>query len=291
MAQWMDSHGLYSPPLRGYVDYACRDDYGTSLQQISAWAGLHYFASREPDTKGPLTWPEGNGWIVRRLLERIGPRLRTGSMVHRIVRQKAHWDVLTEAARYQAAAVIFAAPTFLASWLVDPAPAPFPVESAPWMTANLTLHRWPDEPESEPAWENVIYDSKSLGYVVATHQNLNTHQPRTVWTWYHAFAEGRAADQRRVLLGGDWRLWKEFILADLERAHPDIRQCVSRIDILRLGHAMPRPSPGIMFRPYPGVHQGSLWFANCDLSRLSLFEEAQVRGVEAARKALALVSR
>ena len=41
---------------------------------VSAWAGIHYFAARDGDDEsGPLTWPEGNGWIVRRLLERLEP--------------------------------------------------------------------------------------------------------------------------------------------------------------------------------------------------------------------------
>ena len=32
--------------LRWYLDYCCRDDYGAGAAQVSAWAGLHYFASR-----------------------------------------------------------------------------------------------------------------------------------------------------------------------------------------------------------------------------------------------------
>ncbi len=50
--------------LRWYINYACRDDYGALAKNTSAWAGIQYFASREPEEKGPLTWPEGNGWIA-----------------------------------------------------------------------------------------------------------------------------------------------------------------------------------------------------------------------------------
>ena len=38
-----------------------------------------------------------------------------------------------------------------------------------------------------------------------------------------------------------------YILNDLARAHPDIRECVSRIDVMRFGHAMARPVPGSIF--------------------------------------------
>jgi hypothetical protein len=80
----MAAEKFTSPHLLWYINYACRDDYGALAGDTSAWAGVHYFASREPDEKGPLTWPEGNGWITRRLLEKgvivedgpAGPRLK-----------------------------------------------------------------------------------------------------------------------------------------------------------------------------------------------------------------------
>ena len=49
-------------------DYSCRDDYGAGIAQVSAWAGVHYFASRRgraanADRDAVVTWPEGNGWL------------------------------------------------------------------------------------------------------------------------------------------------------------------------------------------------------------------------------------
>ena len=40
IAGWLDERGLNSPRLRWWIDYACRDDYGMTLEQTSAWAGL-----------------------------------------------------------------------------------------------------------------------------------------------------------------------------------------------------------------------------------------------------------
>ena len=40
------AQGIDAPALRWYIDYCCRDDYGAGAAQVSAWAGLHYFASR-----------------------------------------------------------------------------------------------------------------------------------------------------------------------------------------------------------------------------------------------------
>ena len=238
--------GFDSPYLAWYIDYACRDDYGATSSATSAWAGIHYFAAREPDEKGPLTWPEGNGWIARRLAKRLGSYLRTGTTVFRIAREGARLRVLTEAIEYVADCVIFAAPTFLAPYLMEGAPPVSHFEYSPWLTANLVIERPPREFGIEQAWDNVVYDSPTLGYVVATHQSLATHQDRSVWTFYWALTDGPAARNRKLLLETDWHYWKEAILDDLTRAHRDIRQCVSRIDIMRMGHAMVRPTVGFL---------------------------------------------
>ena len=139
----------------------------------------------------------------------------------------------------------------------------------------------------------MIVDSPSLGYVVATHQSLRMHVPRTVWTYYWALADGSPRANREWLLAQDWRSLSTRILDDLSRAHPDIRECVSRIDICRMGHAMIRPTPGFLSSAGPprtcARTRERLFFAHSDLSGLSLFEEAQYRGVAAADRALSPV--
>ena len=287
-ARWLDARGFRSPALRWYADYACRDDYGARAADTSAWAGIHYFASREGGHGAPLTWAEGNGWIVRRLLERLGGRVRTGAMVHRVERRGTGARVLAGDTEYLADAVVFAAPSFLASRLVEGAPTVDFVYS-PWLTANLTLDRPPEERAAPPAWDNVLYDSPALGYVVANHQSMRVHQDRSVWTYYWALADGPPAQARALLLRRSWREWTATILADLERAHPDIRRCVSRVDVMRMGHAMVRPVPGFLGSPARRAlaeAEGPVFYAHSDLSGLSLFEEAQDHGILAAERVL-----
>jgi GrpB-like predicted nucleotidyltransferase (UPF0157 family) len=285
MRDWLQQNGFRSEYLRWYVDYACRDDYGAHASATSAWMGIHYFASRDhDDERGPLTWPEGNGWVVRRLTQRLGRYIRTGSPVVQVKRAGTGYVVQTPDTLYRTDAVIWAAPTFLAPYIVEGV-SPVRIQYSPWVTANLTIERQPKQRGFEPAWDNVIAGSPSLGYVIATHMSLRTHIERTVWTWYHALADADAGKSRRHLLNTDWQYWKEFILNDLERAHPDIRECVSRIDVMRLGHAMARPVPGSVFSR-PRIAIPGLFPANSDLSGYSIFEEAQSRGVLAAERAL-----
>lgn len=307
MGEWLRREGFTSEALRWYVDYACRDDYGALASSTSAWAGAHYFAARDGDDAGagPLTWPEGNGWVVRRLLERLGDRVVTGAPAYRVERAGRRLRVLTPGVAYDAESVVFAAPTFTAPYVVEGMEAlrgRLPFVYSPWLTANLTLERWPRElgrASVPPAWDNVLYDSPGLGYVVATHQSLRAQparEERTVWTYYLPLARQAPAAARQTLLARGWGEWVEAILADLSRAHPDVRDCVSRVDVRRMGHAMVRPAPGFLHSPQrlrlAGPDAGGLprlFFANSDLSGLSLFEEAQQRGVMAADRALAAV--
>jgi glycine/D-amino acid oxidase-like deaminating enzyme len=293
-ADWLRDQKMDSKPLTWYMNYCCRDDYGATIGETSAWAGIQYFASREPEEKGPLTWPEGNGWIVRRLLERVGKFVQTGAMVHHISEGKRPLRVLSGTTEYQCDFVIFAAPTFLGPHLIEGMRALKDFDYSPWLTANLTLERLPESYGRDPTWDSVVIDSPTLGYVDAMHQTLRTHIERTVWTFYWALADGAASENRQLLLSRDWSYWKEAILHDLERVHPDIRRCVSRVDIMRFGHAMARPTIGAIFSPERQSlqkPQEQILFANSDLSGFSIFEEAQYRGITAADRVLSSIGR
>ena len=93
MLEYLLSQKLDSPYLHWYVDYCCRDDYGTTLKDTSAWAGIHYFAARRgvaanAETNTVLTWPEGNGWLVKQLHNLVQSRICTGSLVYSIKAEK-----------------------------------------------------------------------------------------------------------------------------------------------------------------------------------------------------------
>jgi len=292
-ADWLRTQGMNSRILNWYMNYCCRDDYGATTSNTSAWAGIQYFASREPEEKGPLTWPEGNGWIVEQLLKRLFHFVRTNCMVHRISKRGQRVSVLAGDTDYQAEFVIFAAPTFLAPYLIEGMAPLRDFEYSPWLTANLTLDRLPAGYGPDSTWDNVFMESPTLGYVDARHQSLSSHIGSTVWTFYWALADGTPAENRQLLIERDWSYWKEAILHDLERVHRDIRQCVSRIDVMRLGHAMARPNVGAIFseeRRRLAKLQGKILFANSDLSGFSIFEEAQYRGVAAADYALSRIA-
>jgi hypothetical protein len=310
MRDFLLQQGLDSEPLHWYVNYACRDDYGCRHDETSAWMGIHYFASRDAlardaDSDDVLTWPEGNGWLVKKLRERLAPHLVTDAIAWRLseldraVLVDAYHTREHRSVRRLARMVIWAAPVFQAPRVFrelssELAAAIGEFQYAPWLVANLSLRGFPEERRGAPlAWDNVLYDSDSLGYVVATHQHLAAHQDQTVFTWYHALSDGPSNRERQRLLETPWAAWAEKILRDLSRPHPDIREQVTRLDLARWGHAMTRPRPGFVWgeaRQRLLRAQDRVLFAHSDLSGYSIFEEANYRGVSAAERVLAALS-
>ena len=311
MAEWLDRRKFTSPRLRWLVDYACRDDYGAAPAQVSAWAGLFYFASRRRapgvEPQPLLTWPEGNGRLIAHLASRAARQVRPGLAVADIVPTdpagKRGVEVVAVAVEgpargFRADRVVFAAPQFIArhvirSWRDRPPEHLQAFQYGSWMVANLHLRDRPAEPGVPLAWDNVIHDSPSLGYVVATHQAGLDHGP-TIFTWYYPMTNPDAGAARRQMMGLGWEEWAEVALADLERPHPEIRALVQRLDVMLWGHAMIRPGPGFVWGgarrsarlPHRGIH-----FAHSDLSGLALFEEAFDQGVRAADEVLAGLGR
>jgi len=155
-----------------------------------------------------------------------------------------------------------------------------------WAVANVHLRDRPIEAHrAPPAWDSVFRDSPSLGYVSATHQRGRDRGP-TVWTWYYPFP-GDARQARTQLAGAGYADWAEVVLADLERAHPDVRGLVDQLEIAFWGHGMIRPRTGALFggaRAALAAPVGAVHFAHTDLSGIALFEEAFDHGLRAARE-------
>lgn len=307
MTEWLDEHGLRSGRLRWLVDYACRDDYGLRAEHTSAWAGLFYFASRlresATEPQPLITWPEGNGRLVGHFAAQARALLRLGQLVTEIVpvHDQGRWraDVIAFDADsstvhgFRAGQVIFAAPQFVGSSVIrglgdERGAAIAEFQFGAWMVANLILSDRPRELGFPLAWDNVLYDSPSLGYVVATHQRCIDYGP-TVFSYYFPFCDADAAAGRQRLLSLDWNECADIVLTDLAAAHPEIHRLVERLDVMRWGHGMVRPRPGFVWsrarsdcaRPFHSVH-----FAHSELSGVALFEEAFFHGLRAAEAVL-----
>ncbi|HEY3897051.1 MAG TPA: NAD(P)-binding protein [Chthoniobacter sp.] len=301
MAEWMRAQRFDSAPLLWHVDYCCRDDYGAGLAHISAWAGVHYFASRRghaanADADAVVTWPEGNGWLAHRLAEPLGERFRSGCVVFNIEEDGPnvfvdYLDLARERSiRVRTQGVVCAAPRFVATRIVRGlAPAPG-LEYSPWMVANVTLDRMPAGDGVELAWDNVSRASASLGYVVATHQNMHPVPRETVLTHYWPLDAASPVEERQRAIVKTHREWCDLVVADLSSFHPGIAPHIRHIDVWLWGHGMIRPVPGFIWgetRARLSEPHGRIAFAHSDMSGISIFEEAFTRGYHAADTLLA----
>ncbi len=252
-AQWLAAQGLNAPALRWYLDYCCRDDYGAGAAQVSAWAGIHYFASRHgfhaPGESneirdGVLTWPEGNAWLSRRLAAPLGDRLHTGCIALRVRESRFEasvdvWNVRAQTVeRWTAPQLVLAVPLFIAACLLEVPPAALmpavtAMRHAPWLVANLQLaEALDDRPGAPPSWDNVVYDTTTqpvatLGYVDAMHQSTRPHPGPTVLTAYWALGGDSAAQlqaQRARLLNEPWSMWAQAVVATWHVPTPTCRK-------------------------------------------------------------------
>jgi hypothetical protein len=294
--------------LRWYIDYCCRDDFGLNSPFISAWAGLHYFASRTgqgrniaPQSEAVLTWPEGLQYLAKKMLPKNAQQ-QQGFALH-INEHQQGVDVLystsigKNAFTLQAKRVICATPLHVTARLFaqikdygfEPQHIP---QHAPWLVSNVYLDRFPQEAHSSTlAWDNVVYGSQGLGYVVATHQHIRAAKPPyTVFTSYHALAEHLPIDGRKWLQSASTAELIALGLHDLQKVYgTQLWHCARGVELTLRGHAMPSPTVGFLSNKGLQALQaadGKVLFAHSDLSSYSIFEEAAWWGWQAAQRIL-----
>lgn len=301
---WLRRKGFTSERLFWYCDYATRDDYGLKLDQTSAWAGLFYFCSRVrksgEESQPFITFPEGNGRFVNFLADKIKEKIKLKTVALEIVPNETGIDVIfldteTKAIRgLHCEKAIFAAPLFTAKYLIRDFKRNAPdyvneFQHNAWFVANLFLKDRPKNrfPKDFPlAWDNVLYESPSLGYVNSTHQK-GLDYGAAVFTYYYPMCHEKNA--RAKLFDLDHKELADIVLSDLARAHPNIRELTTRIDVMRWGHAMISPRTDFLWsgardkaqKPFRNIH-----FAHSDLSGIALFEEAFYHGIRAAKEIL-----
>jgi hypothetical protein len=96
--------------------------------------------------------------------------------------------------------------------------------------------------------------------------------------------------ERRALWEQPWRQWAQRVVADLAAVHPDLPAKLKRADLMRYGHAMSIPVPGLRgSAPLQALQAGTarVQFAHADLAAYSVFEEAYAAGQRAARAIVA----
>lgn len=309
-AQWLQKLGVEHPLLRWYFDYCCRDEYGVDASLTSAWAGVHYFSvqhgkAMHAEPNALLTAPHGLGFLAQGLSAKISATQRMQATALRVqqgpgaaYRVAVHQGNGTRGV-IEAKNVVIATPLFVARRLAPEAFAGLEsargLSSSPWMLANFFLERFPTEqPGEQLSWDNVVSGSPSLGYIVATHQNIRAARPDgTVFSTYHALGEADNQTVRKRLAKASAEELLQTATRDLDQVYGrDWRRWCRGAELTLHGHAMSVPSPGFLSDPVvQRARQANdstrgLFFAHSDLSGYSVFEEATYWGVHCAQQRL-----
>jgi hypothetical protein len=310
---WLQELGFTAPTLYWYLDYCCRDDYGRHLDEISAWAGLHYFCARDgladnAERGAVLTWPQGLCALTQALENSAGVRAQwlagavaqmrvVGAGVEALVVASSGSGMRTS--RIHARYAVAALPLYMLQHVFrDTAGYGFVPKRdvpryAPWMVSNFIMRAFPEEKPGAPlAWDNVVYREPGLGYVVSTHQDIRMSRPkRTSFTAYHALSDVEPDAARQWLDRASVKDLTEVASRDLKLAYGwRLPLCLEHIAITVRAHGMAVPEPGFLHNPGRLALRnagGPIFFAHSDLSGLSLFEEASWWGYRAAQQIIA----
>lgn len=293
MLEFMQKHGFQSNYLIWYVNYCCRDDYGAGLKEVSAWAGIHYFAARTEEEV--LTWSNGNGFLLNGLYEKVAEHVQLNSILFNVEKKQSGLEAsvynfkTNESILYQVENIVYAAPLFSAKNIFK-----FPSfqnyiqdinkKYVPWMVANIQVKADYNWGNLELAWDNVNYHGTSLGYVNSKHQSLKQVNELLTITQYWDLMHEYGAKARLKALTTTHGEWCEKVISELELTHPNISDAIEKIDISLWGHAMVIPRTGFRTEAPFEMDEESIYFVHTDKNCVSIFEEAFYNGLLASQK-------
>ena len=301
---YLKQENYTSEKLFWYLNYCCRDDYGQGIKHVSAFAGLHYFASRKGkgancEENAVLTWSEGNAHLVNLLAESLHPQIKTSQLVREIeiignTCKSTIYDV--EKDKYycvESEKIILAVPYFVRKKLLAKVENPHTTLNfthQPWLISNITLKNFSDKHGFPLAWDNVLMNSETLGFVYAQHQSLRTTEENFVFTLYKPLDKGEEKEIRLKYYSKTEEALKQEILADMKEFYANIEQDIEEIDCHIWGHGMISPSINFLLNPEKNALcapiQQKIFFAHTDYSGISLFEEAFWQGKKAVEEIL-----
>jgi hypothetical protein len=302
------------------IEYYCWGAFGTTADETSAYHGLNFFAAEFGST---LVFPGGNGFITRRLAERItkaGPRvIKTGAWTLRVERRQDGFGVLTwengTLHRYLARAVVFAAPLFLAPKIIAGLPdtqrsAISSLDYRCYVVANVLLKRRADRIFTHPALRGgyeltrvhgvgpdhaatrELSGRKVFSDAVMADFAIGRHPSHAVLTVYRPYPYSSG---RTDLIGREYRAVENEVRREVLAgfgAHGLKAADIEGIRLTRWGHPMIVARPGQLAdgtlraagQPQPG-----LTFAHTDVQGAPAYENAVASAhdaVEAIRKYL-----
>lgn len=290
--------------LDWYLNYCCRDDYGQNTANISAFAGIHYFAARKAKSKNcsndaMLTWPEGNAFLANQLASAFPTQIQCTTLVLRV--QKSgdkryellayNWKKKTYTAYITRRLVICTPRHVRARLLADTDNRNWLVPThQPWWVATVELKPFSDFSGAFLSWDNVIFAHQTLGYIHNLNQQIAQPNGNTLLTFYKPLDSTSASEIRKAYEHQTDSELEAEIVSELKSIYPEIEKYICYLEVRLWGHGMVSPGINYVTNPMRKEQQksvdGALYFAHTDDAGFSLFEEAFDLGYQLANQLL-----
>ncbi|WP_044201805.1 NAD(P)-binding protein [Flammeovirga sp. OC4] len=276
--------------VRG-LNYHLIDDFGAGIEQVSAFAGIAYYAVRPEFGECCTTFspPEGNYYFVNKLMEQIPTtKLQKGHLVTSIQKKGDQFEVSAIDVKdkknkvYYADEVIYAGQKHSLKYILkDHQPPLQHLEQAPWMVVNLILKKGNSIPFG--AWQNedLSNETEFMGFVDSTTQTLKEDR---VLTAYYCFS---SSDKHQLTKVSEYRnkiavQTCRNISSFFELKEEEFISQIEKVYINLMGHAMPIPVPHYLFNDLNDNRQHEkLVYAGVDNGRLPFLTEAIDSGIKA----------
>ncbi|MBX2841929.1 MAG: FAD-dependent oxidoreductase [Flammeovirgaceae bacterium] len=282
-----------SSEFKEAIDYHMLDDFGGTSTEVSAIAGLYYYANRgyltsETEIFSP---PEGNFYFASKLEQKLPENsIRLNHLVKKISPNSRGFEVEVVDIKskniktIETKNVVYTGQKHSLQHIMPSQTNLFSNNKyIPWLVINFVVE--PDINE-DYFWQNEILSNNPnfLGFVDSAAQDKKAKN--RVLTAYYCFR----MEDRKYLAGLEKRKEEIInktleIIADYFSISPaQFGSKVKKVFMKVMGHAMPLAAPGYLFndrnlyRPYP-----NMVYAGVDNGRLPLFMEALDSGIMAKK--------
>lgn len=275
--------------IRG-LDYHMLDDWGGTAREVSALAGIHYFACRPyyKQVVDLFSPPEGNGYFIQKLAAQHKSGLLTRHLVSQIQEKEGGFEVtvvdVTQKTlkKITTQNVVYAGQKHALKYIMPAQYQHFESTNyAPWLVLNFVMD---NELKDIGYWQNemIMEDETFMGFVDSNMQYKEPQKSR-VLTAYYCLPPASREDLRNVEANKEVITEKTmgYLNAYFNR---DISGMVRHVYLKVMGHAMPVPVPGYLFKD-ANVNRAyqNFTFAGVDNHRLPLLFEAMDSGIQAVK--------
>ncbi|MFK7952290.1 MAG: NAD(P)-binding protein [Ekhidna sp.] len=269
------------------LDYHMMDDWGGKSNQVSALAGIHYFACRPYLTQSVdlFSPPEGNHYFSNKMVDAIDKeKIKTSHLVSNIEKIGTTFsieviDVLNQVINvYSADQVIYAGQKHALKYIYPKEADLFDQKQAPWMVMNFVCD---GNPSKYGFWQNeFLGENRSfLGFIDSSVQDREVQNGKRVITAYYCLSP---EDREYLTTIPDHKQEIADETLGYIQQMLDKKLVVESCHINVMGHAMSIPVPGFLFND-ANEHETDLIYAGVDNGRLPLLFEALDSGICAAK--------